>query len=448
MVLAKRLCWTGYLAYHMRGQARYPFKPLAAIKRDQARRVRKMVAYAYRQVPYYRETMDRLGLRPSDFGSAEDLGKLPILERRELQRDPENFVSKAHPVERCLLVRSGGSTGEPKTVYRDLPSLLQTRAHDERMRPVIAKTMGRTVGYRKTDIGSPASSFSKGRQFCRARSLSPRRVSVQHQDLSLLDSPEENVHLLNQFKPDVLQTYGSYLELLFPYLYATGEPFHRPKVVIYTSDDLSGSVRRLIEEEFKIPVFSSYQATEASRIGFECEGHLGLHLNIDLYPVRIVDPEGRTLSVGESGDVIISNLVNRATVLLNYRLGDIAALLPDRCSCGRSLPLLSFPQGRIDNWIELASGQLFHTQAVRTIFSHDEADIWQYQVVQHTSKHLSVSVVAAETCDRQQTRERIAAECARKFGEGVTVDISFVDSIERTAGGKLCPVLSLHGRSP
>jgi hypothetical protein len=77
----------------------------------------------------------------------------------------------------------------------------------------------------------------------------------------------------------------------------------------------------------------------------------------------------------------------------------------------------------------------------------EEADIWQYQVVQQTSRHFSVSVVAAETCDHQQTREHIAAEFARKFGEGVTADISFVDSVERTAGGKVRPILSLHGRS-
>ena len=448
MIFVKRLFWTAYVAYHMRGQARYPFKPLAAIKRDQARRVRKMVAYAYRHVPYYRETMDRLGLLPSDFGSAEDLSKLPILERRQLQRDPEYFVSEAHPVGRCLPMRSGGSTGEPKVVYRDLPSLLQTRAHEERMRLVITSILGRTLGYRKTEVfGSPRCALFRGRRFGRARSLSLRGISLQHQDLFLHDPLEKNIRLMNEFKPDVLQAYGSYLEILFPHLHATGEPFHRPKVVVYASDGLSESVRRLIEAEFKIPVISSYGSVEAPRIGFECEHHLGFHLNIDLYPVRIVDPEGRTLPVGESGDVIVSNLVSRATVLLNYRQGDIAALLSASCPCGRSLPLLSSLQGRSDDWIELPSGQLAHPRGVIAILV-EEADIWQYQVVQHASRHFSVSIVAAERCDRRQTRERIAAGFAREFGEDVVVDISFVDSIERTAGGKVRRIRSLHGRSP
>jgi hypothetical protein len=52
-------------------------------------------------------------------------------------------------------------------------------------------------------------------------------------------------------------------------------------------------------------------------------------------------PPWRTPDPRTSGEVVVSNLVNRETVLLNYRLGDVAASLPDRCPCGRSLPLLS-----------------------------------------------------------------------------------------------------------
>jgi len=193
-------------------------------------------------------------------------------------------------------------------------------------------------------------------------------------------------------------------------------------------------------------VFSTYGAAEALAIGFECQYHMGLHLNIDLYPIRIVDSKGKTLSDGKSGDVVVSNLVNQATVLLNYHLGDIAAILPDRCTCGRSLPLLSFPPGRSDDLIELTSGEIIHPDAVHNIFRYEE-QIWQYQVVQQTSTHFTVAIVAAERCDRQQTKERIADKFIRTFSENVTVDISFVDSIDRTQAGKFRTVLSVVQRS-
>ena len=50
-----------------------------------------------------------------------------------------------------------------------------------------------------------------------------------------------------------------------------GRPFHRPKCVGFGADGISDASRRLIEETFGIPVFSSYNAVEAWRLGFECE---------------------------------------------------------------------------------------------------------------------------------------------------------------------------------
>ena len=74
-MLITRLYWNAYLAYQMMGQSRLLFKPLKTIKRSQSQRVRKMVAHAYRTVPYYRETMDRLGWKVEDFQNAEDLSE-------------------------------------------------------------------------------------------------------------------------------------------------------------------------------------------------------------------------------------------------------------------------------------------------------------------------------------------------------------------------------------
>ncbi len=440
--LAERLFWSAYLAYHLRGQARYPCRPWAAIQRDQARRVRQTVAYAYRHVPYYRETMDRLGLRPADFQSADDLRRLPLLERAQVQRDPEYFVSTAQPLDRYLHLRSGGSTGAPVSVYYDTRSLFLNRAYSERFRVIVAAAVGQAVGYREAIIAPPFSSTQEVSRFCTAHSLAPPGAALHRQYLSLLDSPADNLARLNEFKPDVVSSYGSYLELLFAHVESTGASFHRPKAVVYSSDGLSASARRMIEERFRIPVFSAYRSIEAFPIGFECEQHRGYHLNLDLCPLRIVDAAGQTLPPGESGDVVVSNLVNRGTVLLNYRLGDLAALATEPCPCGRSLPLLASLDGRSDDWIDLADRRV-HPQAVRTLFT-DEQTIWQYQVVQRAPTHFDVAIVAMDTCDRPQTSARIRQKFAERFGPEVSTDIAFVDELPRTAGGKLRPVLALR----
>ncbi len=438
-----RVYWTVYLAYQMLGQTRYPFRALVAIEADRDRRVRFIVAHAYRHVPYYRETMDRMGLEPDEFRTAADLAKLPLLERSQVLRDPAYFVSRAQPIEKHLQLRSSGSTGSPCTFYLDAHALLLYAATNARSRAAWAPLVGKTAGYRKTMfLSSVGSSGDRVQRFYRDHLRIPPGLRLVRQHLSLLDPPEVNIRHINQFKPDVISCYGSYLAMLFHYLRESGEPFHRPRVLLYTSDALPESARRIICEEFNIPVFSSYEANESYNIGFECEEHCGLHANIDLCHVRIADAEGKTVPNGECGEVVVSNLVNRASVLLNYRLSDVAAMLPDRCPCGRSLPLLTHVQGRGDDWLQLPSGELIHPQAIPSLIKYHPG-IWQYQVVQETPVHFHVALVIDDYSERENIREHVREQFCRRFGEQVTVDVEFVDEIERTSAGKVRPVVSL-----
>ena len=92
--------------------------------------------------------------------------------------------------------------------------------------------------------------------------------------------------------------------MLFSHLAEANVQFHRPRMLRYSSDSLPENTRRLIAERFGIPVFSTYQANEALKIGFECERHTGYHLNVDLYPLRIADAKGRTLPEATSSTFI------------------------------------------------------------------------------------------------------------------------------------------------
>jgi phenylacetate-CoA ligase len=436
-----RLYWSGYLAWMLLGEKRIPFLPLQKIKQLQNDRLRKTVARAYHTVPFYRKEMNRLGLRVSDFRNVDDLEKLPEILRIQLQKSPSDFLSTSQSEDQYLKLRSGGSTGNPCTIYHDASSIFQNAAQGERERSILAGAIGKSW-YRETVIASPVSSAREVQDFLRERSLVPRRRGIQRQYLTLADSPETNLKAINEFEPDLIRSYGSYLNALFPFIHETGANFHKPRVIHYSSDAISASVRHLIQETFGIPVFSAYQANEAFLIGFECEEHTGLHLNVDLYPVRITDDSGKTLPVGESGNLIISNLVNHATVLLNYRLGDISRILKEPCPCGRTLPLLAFPQGRTDDWIQMDSGRMLHPQAVRTIFTN-EYEVWQYQVQQLESDAFRVLLVTAPACDRTELSSRIRKSFFRTFGDQTKTEVHFVDSLPRTPGGKIRPIMSL-----
>src|SRR5262245_13582058 len=121
--LGGRLLAGARVAFGARAQARFPFRSGAAIERAQRRRVQAMVEHASRYVPHYREQMRRLGLEPEQIRNADDLAMLPQVGAEELARDPERFVSTAVPRERLLEHHTSGSTGEPRTYFRDRASL-------------------------------------------------------------------------------------------------------------------------------------------------------------------------------------------------------------------------------------------------------------------------------------------------------------------------------------
>jgi phenylacetate-CoA ligase len=439
--LLARARWSSALALRAPREGSFPFRSGDVHQRVQARRIRRTVEHAYQHVPYYRDTMRRLGLVPADFRTEADLARLPLIAREDLQREPEYFVSRAAPIESYLRLRTSGSSGKPVTVYRDYPSTFLEAASGERWRAVIMSLAGKRLRFRQAVIDSPTGNARRARAEFQRRSLVSPSLRMTELHLSMFDELAHNIERINGFRPDCVRSFGSYIETLFRYGHESAPPLRAPSVVVYRGERLSESARDLITEHFGSSVLSVYGAIEAPNIGFECERHLGHHLNLDLCPVRIVDANGNEVRDGEGGHVILSNLVNRGTVLLNYRIGDVASKLATQCPCGRSLPMLSFIEGRIADWVRAPSGRLVHPQAIVGLISREE-HVWQSQVIQETPTHFHVFLVAGGACDREALRPRLAQKFVDRLGEEASIEVSFVDSLERTKGGKVPTVIS------
>ena len=430
------------MAWDAPRQARFPYRPLDAIQAIQARRVRAMVAHADAHVPYYRETFRRLSLDPATLRTASDLARLPLLERSEVQRDPEYFRSTAFPLEACLTLHSGGSTGAPLTVFRDPGSFPAEAAQRERERSVITRLAGRRFRHSEAAITPVDSSAVDAARAVRRGALIPTGVRVQRRFFSIWRSPAELLPALDRFRPDVISSYGSYLEALFGHLRVSRARIHLPRVVVYGADAMSDGMRSFIQEELGIEVLSSFNAIETPGVGWECEAHRGYHLNIDVCAVRLVDPDGAPAAPGEGGEVVISNLVNRGTILLNYRLGDLANHLPGPWPCGRTLPMTSFLEARTAAWLHLGGGKTIHPHAARLPF-RKERYLWRYQVVQEQRRQFLVRPVVSPQCDRERTTPRLTALLREGLGVPVEVRVEYVNDLPRGPSGKVQTVMAL-----
>ena len=422
-------------------QARLPFLGPDVVRRAQERRVRAAVAYACAHVPYYRETMRKLILGPADIGTVRDLARLPLIEREQLQRDPEYFLSEQWPPQACVVLQSGGSTGARVTVFRDPRSFFMEGAHYERLRSVIARLAGRRFRYRDALIVPHDSSTDRTVNALRTRTQLPRGLRVALRTFRLRP-PRELIPELNAFRPDVITAYGSYLDALFTHVREQRPPFAAPRVIVYGADSLSPSVRTWVQDALGIEVLSSYGAIEAPHIGFECERHRGYHLNVDLHPVRLLASDGRQAAPGTAGEVIVSNLVNRGTVLFNYRVGDVATILPEPCPCGRSLALCSYLDRTKAAWLDLGGNEPVHAQTLRLVL-HREREIWRYQIVQQARSSILVRLVPSPDCDRQATAERIVRRYDEQLGSRVAVAVEFVEDLPRGPSDKVQPIVCL-----
>lgn len=429
-----RLLGSARLAAGLAVQARCAFRSPEAIQRAQSRRLSATMTHAFRSVPYYRETMRGLGLTPADFRTAADLVRLPVLERSDLQRDPERFRSDAYATNDLLELRSSGRTGEPVVVWHDLGAVIANAAHGERDRSIWAGTLVPRAGYREAVIGVEQGSDASVQRFLRRGVALPARADIERRYLSPYEPVAATVAALNAFRPHVVHGYGSMMDLMLAHVAATGAEFVRPSVVTTSSDELGVATRAHLERDLGVPVFSTYEAIEAFKIGFQCERRDGYHLNVDLYPLRI-DP---------GGEVIVSNLVNRATVLLNYRIGDYATLSPEPCPCGRGLPLLASLDGRRDDAFVRADGSRVLPMTLTIAFTRTPG-VRQFQLEEVERLRFVARIVAAPECDRPVAAEHAETTIRRVIGAEARVRVDYADRIEPGPGGKVRRFVALGG---
>jgi len=429
------------LLSHALGQRSIPYAPPERWKALQKKRVKWIVKHAYESVPFYRSYMAEKGLRPSDFNSVTDLHKLPVISKETLVKNPDSFLSTRYQKSQCLELRTGGTTGKPASIWHDRRSLILNIAYGERERAVVTQLLKMNFGYRVIGFAYSGSTLETVWQFYDSNLFLPRWAKPNRVIGSTANPLSTNLDLLNRCKPDILHTYGSYLGALFQYAIRHRKKIYKPKIAIYGADSLSEVDRQLIERDLQIPILSAYNACEALKIGFMCELGKGFHLHPDLCVVSLINEKGELVGPGECGEVVISNLINRAMVLLNYRLGDLAILNKRPCDCGRTFPLLQSLEGRKEDIIELPDGNIVHPRLVWNVFKK-RRDVQRYQVVQRGPWSFAVKVLPVEGINMKTLEEELRREFDSLFGVQAQVDIVFVNAFPPTGPAKFRAVVS------
>lgn len=408
-----------------------------ALEQLQLEALRRLLAHAFAQCPYYREAWTQQGLDPHGVRSSRDFQAWPVIDREVIRQHRLQMRARV-PGLRLLAKSTGGSSGVP------LQFDLDTDSHDRRTAAWHRgyAWAGAELGRKELYLwGAPVGRQSWPR---RCKEYLYQRL-YRRRMLNAFDFGEATVPLflkrLNRYRPDTIVAYTTPLYLFARALHERGLRPFSPRAVIVGAEKLYPFQRAMIESVFQAPVFETYGSREFMLIGAECDRHEGLHLTAEHLLVEVLDDAGRPTADGEEGDVVVTDLYNYGMPFVRYATGDRAVAGWKQCSCGRSLPLLRRVVGRRLDALQTPDGRLIAGE----FFPHllkDYPAVRQFQVTQERPDRVELRVVVREPW-RQADRHAIADAAGAILGPATRLDIVPVADIPLTPAGKHRVVVNL-----
>ena len=349
--------------------------PVEQIKKLQSEKLVRQVAHVYKNVPYYRDLMDKKGVSPEDIHGIEDLYKLPFIEKSDL-RETYPYGMLAVPLADCVRIQStSGTTGRRVIAYytqKDIDLWEECCA-----RAIIA------AGADKEDVVQVSYGYGL---FTGGPGLNGGSHKVGSLTLPMSSgNTERQLQFMLDMNATVLCCTPSYAAYLGESLKEQGyTPDKIPlKAGIFGAEPWTQEMRHNIEETLGIKAYDIYGLTEISGPGvsFECSAQGGLHINEDHFLAEIINPEtGEPLPEGTKGELVFTCLDKEAFPLLRYRTRDICVLTREPCSCGRTHIRMAKPMGRSDDMMIIRGVNVFPSQIEAVLLAEGFSENYQIKL--------------------------------------------------------------------
>lgn len=348
--------------------------PVEDIKRLQSEKLIKQVKHVYENVPYYRELMDKKGVKPEDIHGIEDIGKLPFLAKSDL-RDAYPYGLLAKPLKDCVRIHStSGTTGKRVVAFYTQHDI--DLWEDCCARAIVA------AGGSDEDVCQVAYGYGL---FTGGSGLNGGSHKVGCLTLPMSSgNTERQVQFMVDLGATILCCTPSYAAYIGEFLKDKGykPEDNKLKAGIFGAEPWTEEMRHSIEELLGIKAYDIYGLTETSGPGvaFECEEQSGMHINEDHFLAEIIDPDtGEVLPEGEKGELVFTSLDKEAFPLLRYRTRDICVLSRKKCSCGRTHIKMSKPMGRTDDMLIIRGVNVFPSQIETVLLNEGYSP--NYQII-------------------------------------------------------------------
>jgi phenylacetate-CoA ligase len=393
------------------------------------RKLKRLLAHAHENVPFYRQQFEQLGIMPEDIRTREDFWQLPLLSKEDIRENEDLLLAQNIATSKMKRTVTSGSTGVPFVTYQDPHFEAANIAAYARARRWYGWEFGDKVAWvwgRREEIPDTL----KDKTLYRLKR--ERWMDGFHPDRERIQA---FVEMLDRWKPDLIAGYANVIYLLAQYVVNQNMTGIRPKFIEPTAMKLWPHERQLIQQAFQCPISDRYGSHETGSIVVsECpEG--SRHIFQDLCYLEILT-KGQPALSNEPGEVVATPLHAFGMPLIRYRVGDVASFRDGQCDCGRGLPLLGEIEGRVTSIFTLPSGRLLYGGAFRHLAIKDSMAIKRFRVHQYSQNKIEVTLERGKSFN-DQVVDLIRQRCLKLIdGEPVELTIRVTDEIPTTASGK------------
>jgi len=167
---------------------------------------------------------------------------------------------------------------------------------------------------------------------------------------------------------------------------------------VFGAEPWTEGMRKHIEANSSVKAFDIYGLSEiiGPGVGIECRHQAGLHIFEDHFLVEIVDPEtDNPMPDGSEGELVLTTLSKNAMPIIRYRTHDITAIVPEPCTCGRTIRRIRRIGRRSDDMFIIRGVNVFPSQ-IETALLAVEGTLPHYQIVLTRAKGLDNMEVRVE----------------------------------------------------
>ena len=318
------------------------------------------VSHAFHNSPFYREKMEKAGVRPEHIRDLNDLLRLPLISARDLQNEYP-FPLRSTPFENIVRIHaSSGTTGKRKVLcytQKDIDDWATMFARCYELAGVSKRDRVQiAVGY---GLWTAGVGFQLGceRLGAMAIPVGPANTEIHCQ-------------LLVDMQSTVFCATASMALLMAEEIEKRGlKERIGTKKFIFGAERHSRRMRERIQEItgatelYDIPGLTELYGPGA---GLECSAHQGIHYWADYYILEILNPDTlEPVQPGDIGEMVITTLRKEAAPLIRYRTRDLTRLIPEPCPCGNPVPRHDHLLGRSDDMfifrgVNIYPGQIDH----------------------------------------------------------------------------------------